>query len=152
MVRRPSTSGQTGIPIEKRPEQPRWLLDYSVVPAGKPMRHDETRIMEHTPFCGFWLLQSISDTIRSRIPSVAEIRVKSRVVFLVSLFIAQGTLPSTCRVDFCRVLRRVNAEKYCADAKTGRARREGRRSPHIPASLTKIMTLYILFDEISAGR
>lgn len=77
------------------------------------------------------------------------------VVLLASLFIAQGTLivlPARVTLAAESPLE-VNAENYLiADSKTGRILASKNEDlPHIPASLTKIMTLYILFDEISAG-
>jgi D-alanyl-D-alanine carboxypeptidase (penicillin-binding protein 5/6) len=77
------------------------------------------------------------------------------VVLLASLFIAQGTLiVLPARVTLAAESPpEVNAENYLiADSKTGRILASKNEDlPHIPASLTKIMTLYILFDEISAG-
>lgn len=48
----------------------------------------------------------------------------------------------------------VNADIYLiADLKTGRiVASKNAETPHIPASLTKIMTMYILFDDLAAGK
>lgn len=77
-------------------------------------------------------------------------------VLLASLFLAQGALTVLpARAVFAAESPPdVNAEIYLiADSKTGRilASKEA-ETPHIPASLTKIMTMYILFDEIAAGK
>ena len=77
------------------------------------------------------------------------------VVLLASLLITQGLLPfCPTKVSLAaEAPPEVKVENYLiADSRTGRVlASKDAESPHIPASLTKIMTLYILFDEISAG-
>ncbi len=78
------------------------------------------------------------------------------VVLLVSLLVSQGVVPAfTTKVSLAAESPpEVNVENYLiADSRTGRIlASKDAEAPHIPASLTKIMTLYIRFDEISAGK
>lgn len=77
------------------------------------------------------------------------------VVLFLSLLIAQvalgGHTPRVARA--AEAPPQVNVENYLiADFNTGRIlASKDPDIPHIPASLTKIMTLYVLFDEIAAG-
>lgn len=91
-----------------------------------------------------------------KFPGSKRIGSKLIALFFAFLMVAQGGLllfsPQIALA--AEAPPQVNVENYLlADFRTGRIlASKDAEYPHIPASLTKIMTLYVLFDEISAGK
>jgi D-alanyl-D-alanine carboxypeptidase (penicillin-binding protein 5/6) len=123
---------------------------------GKPIRHDETRNIGYLPFQGS---VNHNDTQMSEVVAMLlSRRFGSRLVIgLLAFAVAfQGVLPMLFpgTALAAEAPPEVKVDNYLiADFRTGRIlAAKDEDVEHIPASLTKVMTLYVLFDEVAAGR